>query len=67
MTARPDRDCMAPDTEPTDEELAIVMHEAGELARARKAQGDAWLAEQIAQAFEAAGLTAGAALARTGR
>jgi hypothetical protein len=67
MISAVDRDCMAPDTEPTDEELATVMREAAEVARARKIQSDAWLAEQVARALEAAGLTAGAAVARAGR
>lgn len=50
----PLRDCMAPDTEPTDEELAVVMREAGEVARQRKKEGDAWLAKQIELALAAA-------------
>lgn len=50
----PLRDCMAPDTEPTDEELAVVMREAGEVARQRKKEGDAWLARQIELALAAA-------------
>jgi hypothetical protein len=58
---------MAPDTEPTDAELAVVMREAAEVARERKRQGEAWLAAELARAFEAAGLVEGAALARAGR
>lgn len=38
---------MAPDTEPTDEELAIVMREARELAVARRARADAWVAAKL--------------------
>ena len=34
------RDLMAPDTEPTDEELALVMREARELAVQRRAAAD---------------------------
>ena len=50
----PGRDCMAPDTEPTDAELAEVMREAAELTRERKRQGEAWLASQIELALAAA-------------
>ena len=60
-------DCMAPDTEPTDAERPVVMRESAEVARVRRATGDAWLAEQIARAFDAVGLVAGAAAARAGR
>lgn len=35
---------MAPDTEPTDEELAAVMDAARELAIQRRALSDAWVA-----------------------
>jgi hypothetical protein len=45
---------MAVDTEPTDEELAIVMREARDLAMQRKAQSDEWVREQLRKAvFEA--------------
>lgn len=37
------RDLMAPDTEPTDEELQLVMREALDLAMARKKQSDNWM------------------------
>jgi hypothetical protein len=67
MTLAPERDCMAPETEPTDEELALVMREVGEVVRARKAASDAWLDEQVARALDARGLHAGAAVARAGR
>jgi hypothetical protein len=46
------RDLMAPDTEPTDEELALVMREARELAVARRAQADAWIAARLKEASE---------------
>lgn len=49
------RDLMAPNTEPTDEELQLVMHEALLLVRERKMISDAWmrqrLAEEVAAAF----------------
>ena len=41
---------MAPDTEPTDEELAIVMREARELAVERRKIVDEWLAARIREA-----------------
>lgn len=44
------RDLMAPDTEPTDEELALVMREARELAVARRATADAWVAARLKEA-----------------
>lgn len=44
------RDLMAPDTEPTDEELALVMREARELAVARRAKADAWIAAKLKEA-----------------
>ncbi len=42
------RDLMAPDTDPTDEELALVMNEARDLAIKRRAISDAWIAERLA-------------------
>lgn len=44
------RDLMAPDTDPTDEELAMVMNEARDLAIKRRAISDAWIAERLAEA-----------------
>ncbi|HEY2408593.1 MAG TPA: hypothetical protein VGI10_21450 [Polyangiaceae bacterium] len=44
------RDLMAPDTDPTDEELALVMREAREVAVQRRAQVDAWIAARLAEA-----------------
>jgi len=44
------RDLMAPDTEPTDEELALVMREARELAVQRRATSDAWVAARLKEA-----------------
>ena len=46
------RDLMAPDTEPTDEELAIVMSEARDLAIQRRALSDAWIAARLAEAAQ---------------
>jgi hypothetical protein len=44
------RDLMAPDTEPTDEELALVMREAREAAVKRRALADAWVAARLDEA-----------------
>lgn len=44
------RDLMAPDTEPSDEELALVMREARELAVQRRAASDAWIAARLKEA-----------------
>lgn len=44
------RDLMAPDTEPTDEELALVMAEARDLAVQRRALSDAWVAARLEEA-----------------
>lgn len=44
------RDLMAPDTDPTDEELAIVMLEARDLAMQRRAISDAWIAARLEEA-----------------
>ncbi len=44
------RDLMAPDTEPTDEELALVMREAREAAIRRRARADAWIAARLEEA-----------------
>jgi hypothetical protein len=41
---------MAPDTEPTDEELALVMREARDLAVERRALRDAWIAARLEEA-----------------
>ena len=46
------RDPMAPDTEPTDEELALVMREARELAVQRRAKADAWIAARLEEAAQ---------------
>jgi hypothetical protein len=51
-TAR--RDPMAPDSEPTDEELSVVMREALDLALARKAASDEWMRRQLAEAVREA-------------
>jgi hypothetical protein len=44
------RDLMAPENEPTDEELALVMREARELAVQRRAKADAWIAARLEEA-----------------
>ncbi len=44
------RDLMAPDTEPTDEELAAVMVAARDLAVQRRALSDAWIAARLEEA-----------------
>lgn len=46
------RDLMAPDTEPTDEELAVVMGAARDLAIQRRALSDAWIAARLAEAAQ---------------
>ena len=43
------RDLMAPDTEPTDEELQTVMREALELALERKRISDDWMKRRLAE------------------
>jgi hypothetical protein len=48
------RDLMHPDTEPTDEELALVMREAREEAMRKKKTSDDKLRERIRAAVEAA-------------
>ena len=54
-TAKPPRrNPMTADTDPTDEELAVVMREACELAMQRKAESDEWSRQQLAQAVRAA-------------
>ena len=44
------RDLMAPDTEPTDEELHAVMLAARDAALERKKHADAWTAARLAEA-----------------
>jgi hypothetical protein len=44
------RDVMAPDTDPTDEELAAVMRTALDLVRERNAISDAWVASKLEEA-----------------
>ena len=48
---------MAPDTEPTDEELAVVMREARDLALQRKAISDEWMQKQVAEAVSSPKIT----------
>lgn len=50
----PKRNPMTADTDPTDEELAIVMREACELAMQRKAESDEWSRQQLAKAVREA-------------
>lgn len=44
------RDLMAPDTDPTDEELEIVAKEALQVARVRRAESEKQLAEALRRA-----------------
>jgi hypothetical protein len=46
------RDLMAPDTDPTDEELALVMREARDLAMQRRATADAWVGARLKEASD---------------
>jgi len=47
------RDIMAPDTEPTDEELALVMRAARDAALQRKREAEQWLRERLEEALAA--------------
>ncbi|MEZ4293683.1 MAG: hypothetical protein R3B70_01810 [Polyangiaceae bacterium] len=49
-TAPPFRDLMAPDTEPTDEELELVMKAARDIAIKRRELSDAWIAARLEEA-----------------
>lgn len=44
------RNPLAADTDPTDEELAVVMREARDSAMARKQESDAWMRRELAVA-----------------
>lgn len=44
------RDLMSPETEPTDEELALVMRAARDAAVQRRAKADAWIAARLTEA-----------------
>jgi hypothetical protein len=48
------RNPMLADTDPTDEELHLVMCEARDVARQRKAVSDAWMHEQLEKAWREA-------------
>jgi hypothetical protein len=48
------RDLMASDTEPTDEELQIVMREALNLALERKKSSDAWMRQRLSEEVQKA-------------
>lgn len=61
------RDLMAPDTEPTDEELALVMREARDVAIADRAKADAWIAAKLKEASEFARQNSAEELARQKR
>ena len=61
------RDLMAPNTDPTDEELAPVMREARELAVERRAKADAWVADRLKEAAQFARENARAARERSRR
>jgi hypothetical protein len=61
------RDLMAPNTDPTDEELALVMREARELAVQRRAKADAWVADRLKEAAHFARENAREARERNGR
>lgn len=61
------RDLMAPNTDPTDEELALVMREARELAVQRRAKADAWVADRLKEAAQFARENAREARERSGR
>ena len=54
------RDLMAPDTEPTDDELALVMQEAGAVAREKSGQAAAFVRDELAKAVAAVLVRAGA-------
>jgi hypothetical protein len=41
---------MVPDTEPTDEELVLVMREARDVAVQRRAKADTWIAAKLKEA-----------------
>lgn len=46
------RNVMAPQNEPTDEELALVMREAREVAVRRSALADAWITSRLEEATQ---------------
>lgn len=48
------RDLMAPDTEPTDEELQLVMREVLNLALERKKSSDAWMLQRLTEEVQKA-------------
>jgi hypothetical protein len=55
------RDVMAPENEPTDDELALVMREAREVAVQRRSRADAWIASRLEEATQFAKDHGGAA------
>lgn len=48
------RDLMASDTEPTDEELQLVMREALNSALERKKSSDAWMRQRLSEEVQKA-------------
>lgn len=48
------RNPLAADSDPTDEELALVMREALDSAMARKLESDAWMRRELAAAVSEA-------------
>lgn len=55
----PGRDLMAPDTDPTDDELHQVTREALELALQRKQRSDAWMRQRLSEEVAKAQATQG--------
>ncbi len=51
---QPRRQIMAPDSEPTDEELAEVMCAARDVAMERKVASDEWMRQKLAEAVREA-------------
>ena len=51
---KPRTDIMAPDNEPTDEELSLVMHAALNAAMERKALSDEWMKRELERAVREA-------------
>jgi hypothetical protein len=54
MPTNNERDLMVPDTNPTDEELHLVMRAALEVAMQRKKVSDAWMQQRLSEEVEKA-------------
>ena len=54
MLTNNERDLMVPDTNPTDEELHLVMRAALEVAMQRKKVSDAWMQQRLSEEVEKA-------------